>query len=298
LLHRIDQIVATNGTSTAIKDGSGNALAYTQMAHRIQTIAASLKQIEGAEASRIGVFQQPSTDWICSMLAILRVGAVCVPLDCLNGLPRLAGIVKACRPTAVLADSTTTDDAKHLNLEESALINVSLLETSNSPRVPISAKPGAAAVILFTSGTTGIPKGIMLKHSSIRNSIEALTQKYDIGKEIVLQQTAFSFDMSIDEIFVALANGGTLFVVDTARRGDSQALMKIIAAEGITYTRATPPEYLSWIRHGSDQVVGNRAWKHAFAGGDRMTDSLRQGFRLLGLPDLKLYNVRVHSSPC
>ena len=288
-------MVEAYGEATAIKDGCGNVLTYAELDLRVQSIAASLGRIEGVEASRVGVFQEPAVDWICSMLAIMRVGAIYVPLDYRNGIPRLVGIVNACQLTAVLVDSATSDDAKHLELENSSVINVSSLETTHSLKIPIKTKPETAGIILFTSGTTGVPKGIMLKHSSIRNSIETLTKAYSVGRVIVLQQTAFGFDMSIDEVFVALCNGGTLFVVDKARRGDSSALMKIIQSEGITYTRATPPEYLSWIRHGADHVVDNRTWKHAFAGGDRLPNSLRQGFRLLGLPGLKLFNVRIHS---
>jgi hybrid polyketide synthase/nonribosomal peptide synthetase ACE1 len=295
LLHKIDEIVRAQGASTAIKDGCGNVLTYVELEHRVRTIAASLKKFKDVESACIAVFQEPATDWICSMLAIMRVGAVYVPLDYRNGLPRLTSIVKTCQPAIVLVDSTTFNDAKQLNVEDARVINVSLLETSKTLQIPIMAKHEAAGIVLFTSGTTGVPKGIMLRHSSLRNSIEALAKVYGIGKEVVLQQTAFSFDMSIDEIFVALCNGGTLFVVDKTRRGDSQALMNIIQSEGITYTRATPPEYLSWIRHGADIVADNRTWKYAFAGGDRLTDSLRQGFRFLGLPSLKLFNVRIPS---
>src|SRR5205085_1656868 len=81
-----------------------------------------------------------------------------------------------------------------------------------------------------------------------------------------------------------------LVVVDEGRRGDSQAIMKIIASEGITYTNATPPEYSSWIRHGATYVAGNSTWKTAFSAGDRLTDTVRQEFCSLDLPQLRLYN--------
>ncbi|PVH71608.1 hypothetical protein DL98DRAFT_471444 [Cadophora sp. DSE1049] len=290
LVHRVEQMISTRGASIALKDGYGKTLTYAEMGLRIQTIAASLLAIGNLEESpRIGVFQRPSVDWICSMLAILRVGAVCLPLESRNGLPRLATIVKVSSPIAVLLDSTTIEDAKHLGLEDSVIINVSHIEGSTSTEIPITVKPENPALILFTSGTTGVPKGIVLKHSGTVNVIESLVQRYELDQEVVIQHTAFSFDMSIDEIFIGLGSGGSLYIVDTARRGDSRALMDIIASEGITYTRTTPSGYLSWIRHGSDMLVGNTSWKHAFAGGDKMSDSLRQAFRSLGLPNLKLY---------
>lgn len=296
LVHRVEQMIDSRSTFIALKDGYGKTLTYAEMGNRIQTITASLLAIGQLEDSpRIGVFQQPSVDWICSMLAILRVGAVCLPLESRNGLPRLATIVKISGPIAVLVDSTTIEDAKKLGLEKTTVINVSQLNVPSTTQIPITAKPENPALILFTSGTTGVPKGIVLKHSGTVNVIESLVQRYELDQEVVIQHTAFSFDMSIDEIFIGLGSGGSLYIVDTARRGDSRALMEIIANEGITYTRTTPSGYLSWIRHGADLVAGNTSWKHAFAGGDKMSDSLRQAFRSLGLPNLKLYQVRLLS---
>ncbi|KAL2071876.1 hypothetical protein VTL71DRAFT_13111 [Oculimacula yallundae] len=289
LVHRVEQMISTRGTSIALKDGHGVTLSYTQMGLRIATIAASLLQVRGSGPPPIvGIFQQPSADWICSMLAILRVGAICLPLESRNGLPRLAAIVKASGPVAVLVDSTTSDNLKYLGLEDCTTINLSHLEDAISTNVPINTKPEEAALILFTSGSTGVPKGIVIKHSALANVIESLSQRFDLKNEVVLQHTAFSFDMSVDEIFIGLCTGGSLYVVDSSRRGDSRALMGLIESEGITYTRTTPSGYLSWIRHGADLVADNQTWRHAFAGGDKMSDSLRQAFRSLKLPNLLL----------
>jgi hybrid polyketide synthase/nonribosomal peptide synthetase ACE1 len=138
----------------------------------------------------MAVYQEPTADWICSMLAIVRVGAIYVPLERRNGLPRLATIVKTCWPTALLVDSTTLEDAKYLDVEDTELINLSLLDITQLPQVPISTKSYAAGIVLFTSETTGVPKDIMLKNGSLKNSIKALTNVYDIREEVVLQQTA------------------------------------------------------------------------------------------------------------
>jgi hybrid polyketide synthase / nonribosomal peptide synthetase ACE1 len=290
LLHRIDEMVREHSRSIAIKDGYGKVLTYAQMAHRIDTVATALDGAGVTEGSKVSVFQQPASDWICSMLAIMRLGAIYIPLDRRLGLPRLAGIMKACQPVAILVDSETSEDARSLGSHDVGVINVALLKTLETGTIPNRAQYDQAGIILFTSGTTGIPKGIVLTHSNLRNQLEGTTKVYNIGKEVILQQTAFTFDWSIDEVFLALCNGGTLFVVDKARRGDSQAIMKIIASEGITYTSATPPEYSSWIRHGAAHVAGNSTWKTAFCGGDLLTNTIVQEFRILDLPQLRLYN--------
>ncbi|KAH7310210.1 putative hybrid NRPS/PKS enzyme [Rhexocercosporidium sp. MPI-PUGE-AT-0058] len=289
VVHRVDEMISKYANEAAVKDVSGS-LTYAQLGQRINSIASALINSGVTEDSIVAVFQSPSTEWICSMLAIMRVGATYAPLDYRNGLARLSTIVKTCQPKAVLLDSTTLEDARSLELGGIQAIYTSALKDLNSSKTPNLAIPDQAAIVLFTSGTTGVSKGIRIKHSSVRNAIESLTKVYNVGREIVLQQTAFSFDLSIDEIFTALCNGGTLYVVDKARRGDSKAIMEVIASEGITYTRATPPEYASWIRHGADSVAGNTVWKFAFAGGDRLTKSVWNDFRKLGLPQLKLFN--------
>ena len=77
---------------------------------------------------------------------------------------------------------------------------------------------------------------------------------------------------------MTLCNGGTLVVIPKHLRGDLIALAKLIAAEAVTWTQATPSEYISWIQHGHESLK-NSSWKFACAGGERVTLALMECFR-------------------
>jgi hybrid polyketide synthase / nonribosomal peptide synthetase ACE1 len=289
LSQRIDEMAEAYPHSIAIKDTHGNCLSYKTMIERVKDIQAAMVKIGIGEGSNVAVFLQPSTDWICSLLAVMRQGAIYVPLDSSQGLTRLHQIFALSSPTTILVDSSTTQEAAAW-ARLTNVINVNDLQATPDSNPLNSATPNRLAVILFTSGTTGTPKGILLQHSALVNVIEGMVRRYNLGRQTVLQQSAFSFDMSLEQTFLALCNGGTLVVADRSIRGDSRALMKVIATEGITYTKATPPEYLSWFRHGASYVTGNKTWKYIFAGGDRMTETMKSELRSLGLPHIRLFN--------
>jgi len=94
LSHRVDQMVHEHGSDIAVKDGVGNTLTYSQIAGRVNSIATALVAADAVDGSRVAVFQEPTSEWVCSLLAIFRVGSVYVPLDLRTSLPRLAAIVK------------------------------------------------------------------------------------------------------------------------------------------------------------------------------------------------------------
>ncbi|KAI0172766.1 lovastatin nonaketide synthase [Hypoxylon sp. FL1284] len=288
LPHRIDQVAESNTHKTALVDGLGNSLTYADMIRRIEAIAEALSKARVSPGSRVLVFQQAATDWICSMLAIMRIGGVYVPLDLRNPMPRLAAQSGHCQPSAVLVDDTTATDAPQLNV--ATVIDVSRVAYAPSTHISNSADPDAAAAILYSSGSTGTPKGIIIRHGGIRNEMEGYTKTYGLGAERVLQQSAFTFDFSIDQIFTGLVNGGTVYVVPWSKRGDPLSITEMMRIHSITYTKVTPSEYSMWMRYGGDNLAQASQWRFAFGGGEAMTKNVLRQFSDLGLEQLRLYN--------
>ena len=273
-----------------MKDGFGNVLTYHDMMNRIEALAEALQNESVGAGSRVAVFQQATSDWICSLLAIMRIGAIYVPLDLRNPLPRLAAIVRNCQPHAILTDGSTSSDAPGLDISYAKVISVHRIALKPSARIVNSARPDSPAAILYTSGSTGLPKGIIIKHSSLRNEMEGYTKTWKLGAERVLQQSAFTFNHSTDQIFTGLVNGGMVYVVPWSKRGDPLEITKLMVDEKITYTKATPSEYLLWLQHGSSNLKQASHWRSAFGGGETLTSRLMDEFRSLNLPQLHFFN--------
>ncbi|KOS18114.1 Nonribosomal peptide synthetase 14 [Escovopsis weberi] len=287
---RIDQIAQENEDKVALMDGRGKIMTYADMINRIEAIGESLQDAGVGEGSRVLVYQEPAADWPCSMLAIMRLGAVYVPLDLRNPINRLATVARDCRPAAILADATTIDTAPRLDAVDARIIDVSTLPLKSSARVDNRSQEDSPAAILYTSGSTGAPKGIMVTHAGLRNEIEGYTKTWGLGAERVLQQSAFTFNHSSDQMYTGLVNGGMVYVVPADKRGDPLEITKILQEHAITYTKATPSEYSLWIQFGGEDLRQASSWRSAFGGGEPLTGIVTQEFADLELPQLRLFN--------
>ena len=174
-----------------------------------------------------------------------------------------------------------------------AVINMSSISNIGSTFKPLLAQADEPAVTLYTSGSTGKPKGIALAYRNWVNQLAGVTKDYNIGRETVLQQSSCGFDMAIDQTFISSCNGGALVVACKGIIGPAVELSKLMLEMNITYTMAVTSEYsyLAMIDHGGDSLRQCRLWKFGFSGGEKITDNLREGFRVLGLPELILINV-------
>ena len=271
-------------------DDISSNMTYSDLGNRIEAMGEALRDVGIGAASRVLVFQQAASDWICSMLAIMRVGGIYVPMDLRNPMPRLAAVALDCEPQAILADETTMDSVTQLNVLNAHVINVSHVGRKPSTCVPNCAQPDSPAAILYTSGSTGLPKGIAVTHSGLRNEIEGYTKTWKLGAERTLQQSAYTFNHSSDQIYTGLVNGGMVYTVPWSKRGDPLEITKILQEHSITYTKATPSEYSLWMQYGGDNLQKASQWRRAFGGGEPLNGIILQDFEKMGLPQLRVFN--------
>ncbi|EKV18449.1 Equisetin synthetase, putative [Penicillium digitatum Pd1] len=300
--HRIDEVIAQFPDNLAVKDGFGRALTYAALDEQVESIARALRERipdQSTEQSIVGVFQTPSADWISSLVAILRVGAIYLPLDLKVSTSRLNCYVNATRPSCILVDKNTSERLQEIGVDSEstvAIINVSDLPLAaeiKKGRTVTVAQSNRPAYIIFTSGSTGEPKGIVVKHASFRAMVEGFVREWDITNlgRVVLQQFALTSDGSLKQIASAITTGGCLLVAPADARGDPTELTRLMAEHNVTFTVATPSEYNMWFRFASDGLRRCTSWTSAWFGGERSPPSLVDSFRELSkvLPNLRFY---------
>ncbi|KAH6673321.1 polyketide synthase [Halenospora varia] len=290
LVHRVSDVAQTYRDTEALKDSLGCILSYSEMWERVNAIADALKAGNVQPGEVVSIFQEPTANWVCSMLAIMHIGAIYAPLDLRISIERLNNIAQDCNPSAVLIHDASLARSEGLVAPYARFINISAIRASQSAKRPIKSSGSEAAAILYTSGSTGVPKGIILKHSSLINEIEDSATKFGLNKDRVLQQSALSFDMSIWQTFNALANGGSLYVTSKEARIDPSIIAGLVVSENISVTCGTPSEYISWIRADEAFSLRKSLWRKAILGGEQVTESHIQAARDLGNLQHHLFN--------
>nr|A0JJU1.1 RecName: Full=Tenellin synthetase; Short=TENS; AltName: Full=Hybrid PKS-NRPS synthetase tenS; AltName: Full=Tenellin-type 2-pyridones biosynthesis cluster protein S [Beauveria bassiana]CAL69597.1 nonribosomal peptide synthase [Beauveria bassiana] len=288
LSERVMSICQQHSTKSAIKDGR-NELSYAQLASRVNRTASAILGTGCSVGSRIAVLCNPSIDAIVAMLAILHIGGVYVPLDTSLPEARHQSLASNCTPSLIISHAATRERAHKLSAAISAPghepARELTLDDLSPPEetgymAPLNAEPNAPAILLYTSGSTGTPKGVLLTQANFGNHIALKTDILGLQRgECVLQQSSLGFDMSLVQVFCALANGGCLVIVRQDVRRDPVELTTLMTQHKVSLTIATPSEYLAWLQYGSDALAQATSWKNLCMGGEPIPPLLKDELR-------------------
>ncbi|WP_222131988.1 Pls/PosA family non-ribosomal peptide synthetase [Pseudonocardia sp. C8] len=240
-LHRFfEATVARTPHAVAVQDGALE-LTYAELDARAAQLARYLQAHGAGPGRRIGILLHRSWRTYAVLLAVLKTGAAFVPIDPAAPPDRVGYI----RDDAGLDLLVTTSDLA-ADLPPGGLVQLDLCvdEVSRLPRHPLEPVPPHAdplAYIIYTSGSSGRPKGVAVAHPSICNFVHVITQVYDVRPhDRVYQGMTISFDFSIEEIWPTFAAGATLVVGPTDSRRIGAELGDFLAGTGVTVLCCVP----------------------------------------------------------
>ncbi|MEU6587293.1 amino acid adenylation domain-containing protein [Nocardia sp. NPDC046763] len=222
----------------------GRQLTYSEFDARVNQVARLLiAQGVGAE-SLVGLAMRRSLDLAVGMYAIVTAGGAWVALDPDHPAERIAYILETAQPACVL---TTTADAvvlpdeiRALHLDTVALDEFSVEPVADAElRRPV--RPDNPAYVIFTSGSTGQPKGVTISHGAIHNQTTWMLAQHPMSpRDVYLQKTATTFDLSLWGYFLPLRAGATLVIATPDGHRDFDYIAETIAAQGVTVTDFVP----------------------------------------------------------
>jgi len=138
-----------------------------------------------------------------------------------------------------------------------------------------------AAYIMYTSGSTGQPKGVIVTHGNVTNLISWTSSEFGLsGNDVVLQKTPISFDVSVWEIFSALCTGARLVLAKPGGHKDSQYLRQTIDEHGVTIVHFVPSMLSEFLREEGSNL-SETSLTRVCCGGEELTPSLAAQLRRL-----------------
>ena len=224
--------------AVASKDGR---LTYAELRRRTLGVAAGLRQAGVGQGTVVGLAVPRTESVPLAILAILQAGAAYVPLDLSLPADRLRHVIADSGATFVVAD---TSSCPLLPGFQGRLLDLRNLESERlDVRQDVTAGDlaGGLAYLMYTSGSTGLPKGVEVGHRQVVNFLTGLRGPLGIHPgDVLAAVTTTSFDISVLELLLPLTVGAQTYVVAEDAAGDGRLLAEQLRASGATFMQATP----------------------------------------------------------
>ena len=284
-LHHLFEAQAERSPNKVALVDEDRRITYAELNQRSNRLAHHLRALGVAPEVLVGVLMERSEEMIVSLLAILKAGGACVPLDPLYPQERLSFMLEDARARVLITrgdlletlagvQETLTAHATEMVNLDSARHDIAQC-SSETPQVDV--QPANLAYLIYTSGSTGRPKGVALLHRGLSNRILSGQEIYRLQESArVLHKAPFSFDASLWEIFWPLTVGAQLVLARPGGQQDAAYLMQLIKEHELTVVHFVPSMLQVFLeQEGVEQC---QSLQHVFCGGEVLGDDLAGRF--------------------
>ena len=227
----------------AVFDQDGSSLTFAELHRRSDRLAEFLVEKGVKPGDRVGIVMAKSLISYTLLWSVIKCGAAYVPVDWTNPPERVAQILADCGVRLILADPESPDLSEVV--DESILMDAAAFEAAAN-RLPTGSLPTSRSAddlvfLLYTSGSSGIPKGVMSTHVNVTSLIEWAVSNFGGTEEDRFANHApFHFALSVLNLFTPIKLGGSVHLIPTELGKDPRALAAFIAERKLTVWFSTP----------------------------------------------------------
>jgi len=217
---------------------AGRPVTYAALAERALRIRALLDAHGVRPGDTVVVTLPKGPAQVAAVLGVLASGAAYLPVSVDQPPERRRRIHAAGGALVALTDDERRDTVAAGGVVTPVPVSAA---DAHAPLPPAPSDPDALAYVLFTSGSTGEPKGVEVSHAAAMNTVLALNRRLGVGPaDRVLTVSALEFDLSVYDMFGLLTAGGTLVLVAEDQRRDAAVWWDLVTAHGVTLWNTVP----------------------------------------------------------
>lgn len=237
--HNRVAVVAADGTLT-----------YAQLVAHAAAAAGALEPFVRDRRTVVATLTARTTAFARALTGAMHAGAAWMPLDPAYPDALIASMLRRAGAAAVLTDAAHADRARAFDLP---IVNIDALEPSVSPPAPRPLRLDDLAYVMFTSGSTGEPKGVAVSHCALANYTASIVDDLDLRPDDRLGMiSSIAADLGHTSVFPALAMGATLNLLPDAAASNPSAFASWLAAHPVDVLKIVPSHFLAL----ADQPAG------------------------------------------
>ncbi|MEZ0362622.1 amino acid adenylation domain-containing protein [Mycobacterium sp. pUA109] len=278
-LHEMVAATARRSPDAVAVTGAGQDLSYAELERRANGLAHRLRRLGVGPEVVVPVLLERSADLVVALLAVLKAGGAFLPLDPAQPTGRMA---------AMLADvpdaPVCLTHQRHLGQVPTGFTGQRLCldRPSTNPDPDTAPDAGATAdtlaYVVYTSGSTGAPKGALNTHAGIRNRLLWMQDTYRLtGDDRVLHKTPIGFDPAIWEIFWPLSTGARVVLAKPEGHKDPTYLVSTIAEYGVTTLHFVPSMLRRFLAEPG-AAAATSGLRRVFCSGEVLSPEVRDAF--------------------
>ncbi|MGW0537246.1 amino acid adenylation domain-containing protein [Streptomyces sp. NPDC003032] len=235
----VRRVVTERSNDVAVVDGEGE-LSFGGLWDRAVGLAAVLRARGVGPERRVGVVVERSSWWLVGILGVSLAGGAFVPVDPAYPAERVKWILDDADPVAVVCGETTRPAVPEEFADRLVVVGEADLAGGSDAGLP-QVCPGDAAYVMYTSGSTGAPKGVVVSHTGLGNLAAAQIDRFGVSPSSrVLQFAALGFDAMVSEVLMALLSGATLVMAPPRDLPPQVSLAEALERWQVTHVTVPP----------------------------------------------------------